>query len=694
MNDDMIFAGLRLFKAYISEYSDESKNLEYKVNVNEEALKYGILISKDCPADVLKDAIDLYGVKQEEWNQTFHKSFQTVIDTPIEDLIAQQIIHYFTTYGLEAMGLYNEDYVYIPHEQLDIPDIDSDIKLTVIHGIIEEEFSARMLNLLTSGIALSKRSVEDIMILSDYINIEKFDSIKNNEIKIALYDKYNVVPYNNIEFLRYLIFKLTGSTMMIKSKELLESLSNCDKAKAFDLLDLYTSRPYGYKDLASIYLTQCEYFVAIKSHKPSTEIDKELNHIINRIRKESNKYKKSLDINILDRLTSIYRLDDTCGKFYYNTIAKVDNPICGLTQKVVTEKKILELLDDITIFREMRILNAIRYRVNVRATNILYKIRNGKAYVDDLPATMDADKHYAQKNLESLIRNHLISRLKVKLEGKSIYIPDNVVYMLPTSEKQFTGNFPSGTKLILPREKDLVIGVHWFNLDNQRVDLDLHALSRSSHFGWNGFHKCNDDVIFSGDITDAPKPDGATEVFRISSKADNTSFALKLKNYTHNQAIVPYEFIIATTDDTEIKSNYVINPNNVLTSIKLNFEYDKKLNTIPDIDLAVIDIIDNNIKVTFTNFSMDDSISGFNKDRLTKVLNYNSVCSETNLTLNEILEDVGCSLEEKPYKEILEAVKVLTDNGTEILYRKVQKRVDYDLSIESIAKDTIIDMLI
>ena len=183
-------------------------------------------------------------------------------------------------------------------------------------------------------------------------------------------------------------------------------------------------------------------------------------------------------------------------------------------------------------------------------------------------------------------------------------------------------------------------------------------------------------------------------MFRISSKADNTSFALKLKNYTHNQAIVPYEFIIATTDDTEIKSNYVINPNNVLTSIKLNFEYDKKLNTIPDIDLAVIDIIDNSIKVTFTNFSMDDSISGFNKDRLTKVLNYNSVCSETNLTLNEILEDVGCSLEEKPYKEILEAVKVLTDNGTEILYRKVQKRVDYDLSIESIAKDTIIDMLI
>ena len=86
--------------------------------------------------------------------------------------------------------------------------------------------------LLTSGIALSKDTINSIMVLSDFISKDNFASVKNREVKIALYDKYNLVPSNPDEFLRYLIYKTTGSTRKIQSSELIRQIKECDKTKA------------------------------------------------------------------------------------------------------------------------------------------------------------------------------------------------------------------------------------------------------------------------------------------------------------------------------------------------------------------------------------------------------------------------------------------------------------------------------
>ena len=133
MNLEQIKSELRLFKSYT-----DDKSL-FVGSVNQKALESGLLIQDPVSEDVLNSAIELYGIKPEEWNQTFHKSFQTVIDTPIEVLVAQQLIHYFTTYGLEAMDLYNQDLVYIPHEKLEVPDLDEDVKLIPIVKLTELE---------------------------------------------------------------------------------------------------------------------------------------------------------------------------------------------------------------------------------------------------------------------------------------------------------------------------------------------------------------------------------------------------------------------------------------------------------------------------------------------------------------------------------------------------------------------------
>ena len=185
---------LRLFKGFLGEKSN---------SVSEEGLKYGLLIPSSASETVVKEAIELYGKDGQKWNQTFHKDFEIVRNAPIEDLIAQQIMHYITTYGFESLGMYDTDLVYIPKEKLEIPELNVDnIELISIKPLTPTELTDKLMTLLTSGIALSEQSVKDIMILSEFIDKNRFDEINNREIKTALYDKYNIMPRNPEEFLR------------------------------------------------------------------------------------------------------------------------------------------------------------------------------------------------------------------------------------------------------------------------------------------------------------------------------------------------------------------------------------------------------------------------------------------------------------------------------------------------------------
>ena len=96
--------------------------------------------------------------------------------------------------------------------------------------------------LLTSGIALSEQTVKDIMVLSEFIDKERFDEISNREVKIALYDKYKIMPKNADEFLRFLIFKLTDSTLKITNRAMINQLKRSNKAKALDMLNAYINK--------------------------------------------------------------------------------------------------------------------------------------------------------------------------------------------------------------------------------------------------------------------------------------------------------------------------------------------------------------------------------------------------------------------------------------------------------------------
>ena len=91
-------AQLRLFKSYLNK---DAITIGSELITREDDLKQGIVyFGLEVPDSVRQLSLKMFGKKPEEWNSTFHKSFNTVLETPIEVLIAQQVIHYFTTYGL------------------------------------------------------------------------------------------------------------------------------------------------------------------------------------------------------------------------------------------------------------------------------------------------------------------------------------------------------------------------------------------------------------------------------------------------------------------------------------------------------------------------------------------------------------------------------------------------------------------
>ena len=665
---------LRLFKGYLGEKTN---------NINEKALKYGLLIPASANDEIVDIAIDMYGKDGEKWNQTFHKDFEIVKNAQIEDLIAQQMIHYITTYGFESLGMYDNDLVYIPREKLEIPELDlENIEFITIKPLTSDELTEKLMTLVTSGIALSEQTVEDVKVLSDFIDKNRFDEVSNREIKTYLYDKYNIMPKNPDDFLRYMLFKLTGNTLKIQSVDMIYQVRRSDKNKALKMLESYLTDDNSYKKLSSIFLRNKQLFLALKVKKEDVEYygaKVKINKIINKLRKLSVYNHKPLPINVLDHLTdnNLYVKDDV----------------------------VLKLLDDVTIFREIRILNGILYRLYGN-DNILYRIRNGKSYVTK-QSTKTPGYIEELEDLSKLVRNHLVQRISTKVKDKTIYIPKNVVYTAPTSEKQFVGNIPEGSYLEVPRTDNMVYGVYWKNIckdktyrvlpggfygeitsnsNEERVDLDLKQMDKNEVFGWDAAYRSStSDILFSGDMTDARLPKGASELFYVGQNYGHGAFLITLNMFTSNSQDVPFEFVIAkATHRPEQRVYYTLDPNNILQKLDMVIKNTERQKT-----LGLITISDT-IRLYFNDFSLGGSVRTSRQNNITMgAFDYMNSYVKTQLKLNDILKEAGAIVVETPTIKT-KVVKVI--DGVEE-WETIEIPVDLDLSLESITKETIIDVL-
>lgn len=620
---------LKLFKAYLIKEREEIKIGSYHVG----ALKKGICIDAHCDQEIVDLAISLFGKDGTLFNQTFHKSFKTVLKKRQEELILQQLMHYFTTYGF----LENEEYVYIPKEKLKIPELKDSIQLILIQPIHESELKERLLNLCYRSLSLSEETIQSILVLSDFINLseEQLPKVKNRELKLSFYEKLGIIPKEPDTFIKYLIFSLTGNPLIIKDKKTFQKLKSCDKEKALDLLMAYQNQ-YDIKRLAEIFNRYKPLFLSLKTESGQNK-ELLLNAFINKISHLSKKYHRPMIQNDFNFFLKWYLIHEKEPNF---------------------EELLLNQLKKSGIWVAIRLNNYLKYK-KLKASEKVYKIRNGKVWITE----KEEKCSFIDERLLEILDTFIVKQMKECVNEKKIYMDEFCELALPQSEKQFIGTIPFGSSLSLDKE-NLIVGIHWYNTLAERVDLDLKIISNEYTIGWDAHYSEEDQLIFSGDVTDAPLPLGATECIYIDSSIGKMVFSLKINNYTMNSESVYYDLIIARGHKKQLKKNYVIDPNDVLLKIPNN----KITKDQSECSIGTI-VIEDTIQFIFTNLSTS-----------------NRICSE-----NDSLEDVlrrylvkenTCQCKLEPY--LKKAGAIIVKNRDECW--------DIDLGIEQLKKDSILQL--
>jgi len=513
-------------------------------------VKYGVVpvsnsgIVEEIDAELADLIISTLGIKPVEWTSSFHKSWDKVATASIEQLVAEQIAHYFSTYGMESIGLNSVNYIPVEKVLINLDSTPSIEAFTVVHVLTDDEFKHEITNYICNISAPHKDSIGYITRLLRYVIGIDVDSIKSFEVKTIYCDIHNVVPSDSQNFLRLAIYKASNGnvTSIVKDKKTIELL------KSFST-NLFAESMFEHADLTKL----SESFFRFKPLFLAFKNNKNLASKINKIRRLANTNHKPVTGFTVSNLINLLAL------------GKKDDAV-----NVIEKASIRELV---------KLINFARYETV--AKDHIYNIRNGKVFVK----IEDEDNNVNVVRLTNLLwlndvcTNQLKSILNNTYSGKVFYIPNTIEYAVPVSEKQMSDVLPYGTKVKLPKDANAIcIGGHWFNSDTCRIDLDFHLNSVNNSFGWNSNYRSSEnDILFSGDMTDAPKPYGAVEAFRISSKVKDT-YILSVNIY-NTSGEVPFDLLFTKdiTNECNFKSksddmiSAVVNPKNAIAP-KLNLK--------------------------------------------------------------------------------------------------------------------------
>ena len=573
------------------------------------------------------------GLTSEQANSSFHKSWKKIKTASIEQLVREQLIHYFTTYGFEALGIYDKDSVYIPNEKLEIPELKEGISVAVIKGYTKEELKEKLLSLLNSGIALGEKTMSDVMEIASHVKIKnkEVDEIKNKEIKVRLYDKLDIFPEDPIEFLRFCIYKATDKTLLIKDKATIAKIKELISPdikikKVASITKLFTKykETHGLEKLSEIFYRFKPLFLAFKTDKKSRAI-------INKIRKLAVDHHKPMKEDYLNNVTA-YIKDGTLIKY----------------------DRLIEELDNVNTFRKIRLAYALKYRTK-KSDAILYQIRNGKGYA----TKFEFNKQVEANRALGIVLSSIVKDIRPNVKDKKIYIPNYINYALPATEKQFIGCFPSTSYVSV--SSDMIAGVHWTNVKGNRIDIDLSMLN-TVKFGWDANYRSEEgDLLFSGDMTDAPEPNGASELFYVKKQKPN-SFLLIANYFNYNADVpVPLSVFIAKQQISKMSKNYTVDPNNTLCLAKTEIDKEQKI-------LGLLVSTEEESRFYFLETNLGKAISSSNTEFMENSRKYLVNYCTNSIYLKEVLEMAGAKLV------------------------KDKERCDIDLSPEILEKDQIINI--
>ena len=597
----MIDATLRLFKAVLIK-SRSGASVSYKSL--EATIPFGYVLAPAISPDrrMLKAINKRIGVSGEQANATFHKSWEKVRSAKMDQLVLEQVIHYMTTYGFHQLGIYDPASVYIPNEKFEVPGITDDLSLTYIRGLTADELLMEIVK-LGGGVALHEKSLDDIMTIVKAMRFEPgfLERIRNHELRARLYDFYGLAPQEPVAFLRYAVYRLTGTSLLIKNKPLIQLIKEVEPKQAKILDKLISKAP---DDLASIFYRYKPIFLALKSISKNKTF-------FNRLRKNAVKRHHPLPMDYLNSVTGQIK----------NGVLDFDE----LSRRV----------ESASVFRKMRLAYALRFRLNAGAS-IVYSVRNGKGWATDFD--WPEELRESTRRAFTIVFESLIESLRPQVEGREVFVPSYVNYALPATEKHFAGAFPFGSYVTTP--KDTVFGIHWFNVSDRSTDLDLSLLSATGKIGWDARYR-DETALFSGDLTDAPLPKGATEVFYVKNGIAPHLVMCNYYNFS-GQHPVDAKIIVANEAPRDLTTNYMVDVNHIVAKAETSVT---RRQTI----LGLVLTTNGQTRFYFGNVSVGCGISAANEGHTSHARNYLTDRFATAIDFWELLESAGATVvEERP----------------------------------------------
>lgn len=587
----------------------------------------GIYIMPDArnyiDQEIANYCIQNFSNKVVRYNKTaLYNSFKDVAKKDIEDLLVAQLDHYFSVYMQTeeiSSKLIDSSLVHVPVKSESNDDEPFIFDTVMVSLITEEELLDRVAKMLSSGIALSDATQKHLFSIFKYYK-DKIDVeiIKNKEFLMRVYSQLNIIPKKAEQLLRYLIFRLTNATLLVNSKRDRQLIYSKLRANDYenkylnDIIKEYV-KENGVEPIAKQFNRYRKLWIIFK------HAGKNSASIINRARKLSSKLNQPHNLMALDKIND----------------------------KNIDLEEVKKQLTKVSIFKKFSLLNSI---YNAKSNNKLYFIRNGRMY-----STIKENTPKAGYQVKNAIFNSIKKDIGKNIKGKRFYIPDGIMYAVPTSEKNFIDNIPIFTRYRM--DKNSIIGIHWTNTDTSRVDLDLHYLSKNIHVGWNSRFDSNDKIIFTGDITDAPKPEGATEALYFKENLKDDFAVIEISNFAGKPDT--FELFIANDPDKEI-----FDREKIISSEEMAFKF-TGLTIIDQTQcFGVVDSQEDYRDFIFTNTS-----DGFNRtpargEHKNIMLEAMRSTAKNRLFLNDLI------------------VKL----GGEITLDK--EKADYDLSINSLTKDS------
>lgn len=374
-------------------------------------------------------------------------------------LITKQLLHYIEVYGLDSPGLFNLE---VTGGKI--------VTMNFVRGVSKTELGKMVCDLLyTNAPVKDAKVIKEI--IDEYDIKYDINKIKNNELRVILFDIKRDRFASGDDAVRYIVYKATDKSLLIKSPAVLAAV----KAKGADRLFL---ERHVY-ELAKVFNRHKRIIIAAKT--------KANRSVINKISRMS----KDAHVPMVEPLSK-----------NFVRLALTDNV------------KVKKALEEMTVRDKFKFLNLLEYK-KMRHEMDAFIIRNGKVHLEHNRPVYDVS---AVDKLMDKICASLKADLK-HLKKSVIVLDKNVDYGLPVSRKQTLGNLPFGTTVEVDGNI-ISSGIYWENAWGAR-DLDLSAIDTNGfRTGWgrmSGYSTRQDDgVVFSGDLTDATN--GAMEF--MTSKVD------------------------------------------------------------------------------------------------------------------------------------------------------------------------------